>query len=154
SQTADWLPERRWAHSLGALGMFSVPIWGQLLMLKFKHSRWEQRLPNIVGRGAERFLPNITASLARGACYCMASAGMYFLTHECRAGARPVHKPSLAIWGLRDRGHAAARTDMKSISVLLPNAEVKMLDDVGHWPEVEDPAQFARIFFDFTDSSS
>jgi pimeloyl-ACP methyl ester carboxylesterase len=90
SQTADCAPERKWAHSLGRLGMFQIPIWGQLLMLKFKHSRWDERLPAIVGRGADRFLPNITSSISQGACYCMASAGMYFLTHERPSVVRPV----------------------------------------------------------------
>jgi len=154
SQTAAWLPERKWAHSLGALGMFDVPIWGQLLMLKFKQSRWDERLPNIVGQGADRFLPNITASLSRGACYCMASAGLYFLTHKCPSAVRPVTLPSLALWGMKDRGHLAANTDMHSISALLPAAEIKLLDDVGHWPEAEDPGQFARIFTNFIDATN
>jgi pimeloyl-ACP methyl ester carboxylesterase len=151
SQTADWSPERKWAHSLGRLGMFRVPIWGQLLMLKFKQSRWDERLPLIVGQGADRLLPNLTASLSHGACYCMASAGMYFLTHTCPSDVRPVRQPSLAIWGLKDRGHVAAKTDMNSVSALLPSAEVKLLEDVGHWPEVENPSQFAQILTDFID---
>lgn len=151
SQTADWSSERKWAHSLGSLGMFQIPVWGQLLMLKFKRSRWDQRLPFIVGQGADRFLPNIMSSLSRGACYCMASAGMYLLTDRCPSVVRPVSQPSLAIWGLKDRGHAAAKTDMHSISALLPNAELKMLDDVGHWPEAENPLQFSRILFEFID---
>jgi pimeloyl-ACP methyl ester carboxylesterase len=76
---------------------------------------------------------------------------MYFLTRERPSIMRPVAKPSLAIWGLRDRGHAAAKTNPNSILALLPNAQVRILDDVGHWPEAENPLQFAHIFFDFVD---
>jgi pimeloyl-ACP methyl ester carboxylesterase len=149
AQTADWTEERTWAHSLGSLGLFKVPVWGQLVMLRAKHARWDQRLPAIVGERPERFLPNINATLQHGACYCMASAGMYFLTRQCPHEVRPIKQPGLALWGLKDRGHIAAKTDMRSISRLLPNAEVRVLDDVGHWPEVENPAQFARLLDEF-----
>ena len=43
----------------------------------------------------------------------------------------------------------AAKTDMDSVGALLPGARIEMLNNVGHWPEAEDPEQFVRLFLDF-----
>lgn len=148
-QTAAWVPQRKWAFSLARLGLFTVPVWGQFLMLRFKHTRWDARLRTISAKRIDEFLPNIAKTVSHGACYCLASAGMYSLTKDAPADVRPVRIPALSIWGTKDRGHRNAGTDMTSIRTLLPNAEIVMMDDVGHFPEAENPAQFVRVLDGF-----
>ncbi|MFZ5732345.1 MAG: alpha/beta fold hydrolase [Pseudomonadota bacterium] len=148
-QTAAWAPQRKWAFSMARLGLFTVPVWGQLLMLRFKHTRWDGRLRTISVKRIDEFLPNIAQTVSHGACYCLASAGMYTLTKDAPADVRPVCTPALSIWGTKDRGHLNAGTDMTSIRTLLPKAEIVMMDDVGHFPEAENPGQFVRVLNDF-----
>jgi len=83
-------------------------------------------------------------ALAAGACYCLAGVvqGMAAEPDQPPALAE-VRVPVTVVWGQRDRSHRA--TDPHSIRSLLPQAEIEVFEDCGHFPELENPARYAAL---------
>jgi 2-succinyl-6-hydroxy-2,4-cyclohexadiene-1-carboxylate synthase len=64
--------------------------------------------------------------------------------HELRALDLPV----LAIAGARDEGYSSAA---KRIAATAPNARVAIVEDAGHAPQLQQPADVAALIADFLD---
>ncbi|WDE07060.1 alpha/beta hydrolase [Thalassomonas viridans] len=60
-----------------------------------------------------------------------------------------VEVPALIFWGKQDRSHAP--TDRASSLKHVPNAELIEFEHCGHFPELEDPQEFAKIAKPFMD---
>jgi pimeloyl-ACP methyl ester carboxylesterase len=50
--------------------------------------------------------------------------------------------PTAVIWGLEDKSHA--NTDRRSILRFAPNASYEEIDDLGHFPDLENPELIAQ----------
>ena len=53
------------------------------------------------------------------------------------------HVPTLMIWGARDYSHRF--TDPYSIREVIPQAEVVIWDDCGHFPELEQTEKYLKL---------
>jgi pimeloyl-ACP methyl ester carboxylesterase len=51
--------------------------------------------------------------------------------------------PTLIVWGEQDQVLPAAH--LKAAAKALPHARTVLLPDTGHFPQVERPAEFARL---------
>jgi pimeloyl-ACP methyl ester carboxylesterase len=63
---------------------------------------------------------------------------------ERAAPPPPTDLPTLAVWGARDRTHRGS--DPAGFRRHAPRAEVVVLDDAGHFPELEQPRRFAEEY--------
>jgi pimeloyl-ACP methyl ester carboxylesterase len=85
--------------------------------------------------------------IASGACNCLASVvqGLSKMDETQLLGAQV---PVDLIWGARDFSHRMTRPD--SLRTLVPHAKIEIWEDVGHFPNLEQPQRF----LDFLDSRS
>ena len=59
--------------------------------------------------------------------------------------------PMLVVWGSRDPIVPALHAE--SVRALVPSARVEVFDGAGHWPHLDEPAEFCRILLDFIEST-
>ena len=58
-----------------------------------------------------------------------------------------IKAPALVLWTTKDPSGPV--DEAKRIASLIPNAQLAVMDNCGHWPQYEDPETFNRIFLDF-----
>lgn len=56
---------------------------------------------------------------------------------------------TLLIWGEKDSTKEASLKNGKKMYQLIKNCRLEVLDDVGHFPHIEQPAKFAQLIKDF-----
>ncbi len=80
-----------------------------------------------------------------------ASRGFVALMRQTGLSAVPKEQtpraPTLLIWGERD--HLAPSGRAQEIAAEIPNAELALIKNAGHMPQLEDPASFIKIVSDF-----
>jgi pimeloyl-ACP methyl ester carboxylesterase len=140
-QTSSWQDLQRWAARVDPRGLLKKPGLGQLLMALRK--RQVARGWYAVAAGDPEMARALTAATEsafdHGAGYCLASV---FQALAGAAAPVPVAVPGLVAWGKRDRTHRKSAP-----SGILPHLEAGTLHqlDVGHFPELEAPAQLAAL---------
>ena len=138
----------RWKQSRDPRGLISTPFLGQLVfprMMKPRAPAWYQ-LSMADTPIVERFCSCTAHAFEQGATFALPTLFQNYLT----GGTPPfemAEQPTLAIWGLQDDSHAS--TDRQSSARLAQSVEVKTLQHVGHFPELEDPAGFRRLLDQF-----
>lgn len=145
-QTPSWAEAVRWKHSRDPQGVLGRPFLGQLAMNRLKRTRAPLWFNLALGGKTVRYQPFCDCaqhSLARGAGWALASAFQHYLTDESPP-LPPIAQPTLVLWGLRDRSHAP--TDKRSSAELARRVEMEQYEDLGHFPELEDPPRvLARL---------
>jgi len=145
-QTPSWAEAVRWKHSRDPKGVLSRPFIGQLVMNRMKKTRAPLWFNLALGGKTDRYQPFCDCaqySLAHGAGWALASAFQHYLTDQAPP-LPPIAQPTLALWGLRDRSHAP--TDKQSSAGLAQRVEIELYEDLGHFPELEDPPRvLARL---------
>ncbi len=58
-----------------------------------------------------------------------------------------IQAPALVLWTTKDPSGPV--DEAKRIASLIPNAQLAVIDNCGHWPQYEDPATFNKIHLDF-----
>ncbi|MBO1268275.1 alpha/beta fold hydrolase [Arthrobacter cavernae] len=66
------------------------------------------------------------------------------LTDEALA---QIKAPALVLWTTKDPSGPV--DEGRRIAGLIPNGELAIMENCGHWPQYEDPATFNKIFLDF-----
>ncbi|WP_426997092.1 alpha/beta fold hydrolase [Pseudarthrobacter sp. N5] len=66
------------------------------------------------------------------------------LTDEALA---QIKAPALVLWTTKDPSGPV--DEGRRIAGLIPNGELAVMENCGHWPQYEDPETFNRIFLDF-----
>lgn len=66
------------------------------------------------------------------------------LTDEALA---QIKAPALVLWTTKDPSGPV--DEGRRIASLIPNGELAIMENCGHWPQYEDPETFNRIFLDF-----
>lgn len=145
AQTPSLAAMRAWTAAIVPRPV-RLPVVGQLLSFATRRRIADGWFKVALARREARapFQKTADDALAAGACYCFAGVvqGM---------AREPDHPPALAelrlpvtlVWGARDRSHRA--TDPASIRSLLPQAEIVVFEDCGHFPELEDPSRYAAL---------
>jgi len=148
-QAASWDEQARWARRVDLMGLVGTAVVGQLLLAmapSWVAGKWyKASLPE--SRETEAFPRIGSEALSRGACFCLASG-----LQQLRARSpvlRPVDLPAMVVWGLADRTHR--RTDKSSSRAYFPEARWHEFPSAGHFPELEDPVQFADILHEFVE---
>ena len=147
-QAPSWEEEMRWKQSRDPRGLISTPFLGQIVfprMMKPRAPAWYQ-LSMADTPMVERLCSCTAHAFEQGATFALPTLFQNYL-----AGESPpfeiAKQPALAIWGLQDDSHAA--TDKQSSTCLAKHVEVKTLQHVGHFPELEDPAGFRQLLNEF-----
>jgi 2-hydroxy-6-oxonona-2,4-dienedioate hydrolase len=58
-----------------------------------------------------------------------------------------IQAPALVLWTTKDPSGPV--DEAKRIASLIPNAQLAIMDNCGHWPQYEDTATFNKIHLDF-----
>ncbi|MEM0930765.1 MAG: alpha/beta hydrolase [Pseudomonadota bacterium] len=140
-QTADIPALLRWKVSRDPRGLLGTPFLGQWGMKRMAPGRVGDWMGLAVGK-EEQLAPLCgcaSTSLDHGALWALASAFQNYLHDGVTVGVP--RQPILAIWGLSDDSHPDEHAD--STQNYAPNVRTEKITDLGHFPELEDPA---RIF--------
>lgn len=79
-----------------------------------------------------------------GACFCIASLAQALASEPSRRDGYPeLTAPVQLVWGAADPTHIG--TNWGLLPQLLPSCSVRILDDVGHFPEIESAAHTATL---------
>ena len=60
---------------------------------------------------------------------------------------RAIQAPALVLWTTKDPSGPV--DEARRIASLIPNAELAVMDNCGHWPQYEDTETFNKIHLDF-----
>lgn len=133
----------RWKATRDPKGILGRPILGQLAMKRLAHKRMPQWYQLSVGNQGklEHFCHCARESFSHGAIWSLASAYQSYMDPDITLGIP--EQPILAIWGLADRSHPTGNAD--TARALSDRVRFIAYQDLGHAPELEDPA---RIFKD------
>ena len=152
SQATDMQGERRWiSRALDPEGWLRKPLigqmaWGQAQTReRLAIDRWYAAAvgPDTDGHGWRE-----TARWAHN-CGCSNALATHLQTwfgDETPADVPRVSCPAVILFGKADRTHT--RSDCAGLKLYLPNAEVRMLERAGHFPDLEDIAAFATAVDD------
>ena len=132
-----------WKRGRDPSGLLARPLFGQCAMHFLKRSRAPMWFAVSVGKETERgwMLSLTERTLRDGARWSLASAFQRFLVEG--GAPPPAPCPVVALWGTLDRSHA--RTDRESSRSLGPDVRLVQWDDVGHFPDLEEPERFAAL---------
>lgn len=153
-QTPDWAEADRWARRIDPMGLLHVPYVGQFVNRLGR--RWLARswYDQAVGPAVatEPYVEQAEAAFDAGARFPLARAFQNIHRRADEVVPR-TDRPTLAVWGGADESH---RSDAHASSDRLldggaPSQRVVM-EDVGHFPELEAPDRFSRALLSFLES--
>ncbi len=131
----------RWKSARDPKGILGRSVMGQLAMKRLAHKRMPDWYRLSVGNveKLDHFCACAHESFRHGALWSLASAYQIYMDPEIILG-RPAQS-ILAIWGLADRSHPEGNAD--TARHLSDDVKFIAYADLGHAPELEDPA---RVF--------
>ena len=143
-QAPSWEEEQSWKKRRDATGLLGTPVLGQLVFPHMMVSRAPAWYALSMGERSPvlNFCACADAAFKEGATFALPTMFQSYLTGR-RAPFDPPEQPTLAIWGLLDGSHEM--TDKQSSERLAHHVELVLLEDVGHFPELEDPGKFKRL---------
>ena len=146
-QTTDVAGFARWKAARDPKGILARPVLGQYAMRKVAAKRMPAWFRLALGRRRqeEEFCSCAQAALDEGALWSLASAYQVYLRTDLQL--QPVGKPALAIWGAADGSHTFQNRD--AIRSLVPGAEIHAFDELGHFPELEEPEAIYPLIRDW-----
>lgn len=146
-QTGDVGAFSLWKARRDPKRILAKPIIGQLVMKRLAHKRMPDWYALSVGRAemAPQFCACAGESFRHGALWSLASAYQRYMD-EREVLAAPA-QPLLSIWGAADGSHPIE--NRHSLQRLVPHAVCVTFSDLGHTPELEDPARVKATILDF-----
>ncbi|WP_341903252.1 alpha/beta hydrolase [Polaromonas sp. YR568] len=152
SQTPSLEAMRRWTDRV-VPGVLKVPVLGQLLSRVFRQkmaAAW-YRIALPKATPAEPFHRVSSHALRCGGCFSLAGV-VQGLLREPADAARLQGIPCSVLWGTQDRSHRF--TQPLAILDDVPHARVTVLEDCGHFPDLENPKRFVQTILqgDLVDS--
>jgi pimeloyl-ACP methyl ester carboxylesterase len=143
SQTPSLEDMHRWTQRIIPWPI-KTPIVGQVLgwLARKKIAlRWYPiALPRHTNPRA--FQKTTRRAMACGGCFCLAGVVQGMLAENASA-FEGINTPCTLVWGGMDRSHKP--TPLGSFRAHLPDAEIVVFDDCGHFPEIEQPERFAAL---------
>jgi pimeloyl-ACP methyl ester carboxylesterase len=137
----------RWKAARDPKGILARPILGQLAMKQMAPKRMPQWYGLSVGRKEQiaHFCSCAERSFSHGAMWSLASAYQRYmsLTDELPRPAQPI----LSVWGQADRSHPA--DNIHTLAQIYADVRCKTFGELGHTPELEDPAAIFATITDF-----
>ncbi|MBU6374348.1 MAG: alpha/beta hydrolase [Alphaproteobacteria bacterium] len=143
-QAGDVAAFEVWKAGRDPKGILAKPIVGQLVMRRLAAKRMPDWYALSVGKRdmIAPFCACAATSFDHGAMWSLASAYQCYL--DPRVTLAPPRQPVLSIWGEADRSHPPQ--NRHSLTRLAPQTQCVTFADLGHTPELEDPARvFAAI---------
>ncbi len=138
-QAPSWRDECAWARRIDR-AFLRLPVVGQLIMASCARGvtdKWYRAAVKDPDQ-ARAFSAIGRRRLEDGGCFCLASLTQcWFGGPEPLFGERQYR--TLVIWGVQDRTHSA--TDKWSILQYASTATRQVIENAGHSPELEQPAQ-------------
>jgi pimeloyl-ACP methyl ester carboxylesterase len=142
SQTPSMHAMHRWTDRV-VPKLLKLPLLGQvvsrLLRQKMAASWYRLALPK--STDATPFQQTSHQALRCGSCFSLAGV-VQGLLRESVDATLGTHTPCTALWGAQDRSHRL--TEPQAILRDVPQAEVIVFDDCGHFPDLENPQRFAQ----------
>jgi len=83
-----------------------------------------------------------------GGTYCLAALNQS-MSEMTSSDVGPPTVPTTFVWGAADRSHRSTRRD--TCREIAPHADVRILADLGHCFDLEDPARVASLLVDAVD---
>lgn len=148
-QAAGWGELRRWVLSRSRFGMLTVPIYGQVLLYALKRRRASGMFRHLARKHVEELVEKADISFAQGALFPFATATQKYLTARPPGFMTPLRIPARVVWGAADPSHREIGTDPGSARRLVPDAEISVFEEAGHFPELEEPELYAAVVRDF-----
>jgi pimeloyl-ACP methyl ester carboxylesterase len=149
-QAGVWEAQLRWAKRIdfGGHGVVATPYLGQLAVGCFARPIAKSWIHTALGRSELKaeLAKRSDAGLAAGAGWALASLTQSYFGRSAPA-FHPVQQDSLLVWGDRDRTHR--KTDPSSALAYLPRGRLVRFERAGHFPELEEPEDFARLLRGF-----
>ena len=144
------MPGYRW-HYLARL--WRMPVLGEIFMATTTRVGFSLLLRHGNPRGLPKaFVDRMFADFNRGTRRAVlrlyrATSDLDDLATRLRAALAGVHFPVLVVWGARDP-YVPVRYAERQRDVF-PGAEVKVLEDSGHWPFADNPEAVAQMVVPF-----
>lgn len=138
-QAGDVEAFRIWKAGRDPKKILARPVLGQLVMRRLAPKRMPAWYKLSVGK-TERiahFCACAERSFAHGAQWSLASAYQCYMDE--RATLPKPRQPMLSLWGAADKSHPS--TNAHSLKRLAPEAICETYADLGHTPELEEPAR-------------
>lgn len=142
-QTPSWPEEIKWKNSRDPENILRRPFLGQLAMLRMKKSRapmWFSLSLGPANKKLPQFCSCAAETLDKKAGWSLASAFQLYLADD-RSDLPAARQAAIAIWGSQDGSHL--QTNKSSSAALADKVKIVEFSDLGHFPELENPA---RIF--------
>ncbi|MCA9623781.1 MAG: alpha/beta hydrolase, partial [Myxococcales bacterium] len=140
-QTPSFPDVLRWTRRVDFKGLVATPVLGQVLVRatrrRLARAWYDAALPEAVDR--KPYLEPALQAYDQGADYCLASALQAVQRSE--PPRTKVEVPVLSIWGALDRTHR--RSDPAALAEIAPHLDLRIFDDAGHFPDLEQPRRFA-----------
>jgi len=153
-QSVDYPQFLKWKAARDPKNILGKPIFGQIAMKKLASKRVPMWLGLAVGKREklDLFCRCAMHSIEHGSAWAMASAFQNYITQGPHVDAilGKAKQPILAIWGDQDGSHPPEAT--QSITNLGHQVTIKQFSDLGHFPELEDPAQVFGVISAFLDA--
>lgn len=158
SQATDLASEKMYvAAAVDPLGFLRTPMIGQMAWAKPANRErlsidgW-YRLAAGPSANVEAWQEIARWSLGCGSCFALGSMLQSWFGEEDIP--IPVwHGPAAILFGCSDKTHLAHGSDRKGLIQYIPQAIVHMLEDVGHFPELEARAEYVRTIRNIADSN-
>lgn len=150
-QAGDVAAFKAWKAARDPKGILATPFLGHIAMRRMAPKRmpaWyalsvgKQEMIGHLCQCAER-------SFQHGAQWSLASAYQCYMDPAVEL-PRP-HQPLLSIWGGADGSHPAGNAH--TVRSIRPDAACVTFDDLGHTPELEDPARVFAAIARFCDAN-
>lgn len=126
-----------------------LPMAGQILnramRRKLAYTWYGMSMPDKPQR--KEFRATAANALEHGACFCLAGV-VQGLGRAQAAELTGAKQPATLIWGDSDRSHKHTRAE--SLLELLPQAQITHRPDCGHFPELEQPREYAAHLLERT----
>ena len=143
SQTPSLAAMHQWVQRIVPV-LLGIPVLGQLALWftrkRTAHGWYGAALPKSTER--EPFRALARHALQCGACFSLAGI-VQGLGRETDDAIGGVTAPCTLVWGPQDRSHLP--TPAASLQVCVPQAELVLFDDCGHFPDLEQPQRYAKL---------
>lgn len=140
-QAPSWPQELAWAARVDKNGVLRTPIVGQAASVVRGEAivRGWYRAATADPERAEHMAALAAEALEHGAGFPIAAVWQQ-LFRDADAAFDAPKCPVLCVWGARDRSHS--KSDPASMRAHAPDADLVVIEDAGHFPELETPIRF------------
>jgi pimeloyl-ACP methyl ester carboxylesterase len=140
-QTGDVAAFARWKAGRDPKGILGRPVVGQVVMGRLAPRRMPAWYALSIGKPdrIQAFCDCAAHAFSHGAMWSLASAYQCYMVEPENPPAPS--QPVLSMWGAADRSHPPENAH--ALRAVMPDLACVTFDDLGHTPELEEPA---RVF--------